>query len=132
MPTRPPRGRPCHTPCSYARRSGCLYTSFDQGHALIFLLVLSIQPAMLPTSMLRNYSMRASLTRSCFHHRTDLLGNLFLIMSLLNLLFLLVLFWIIIMAILPATMLGYYSMSASLMPSDFFYHCFDLLEACFL
>jgi hypothetical protein len=30
------------------------------------------------------------------------------------------LFWIIIPAILPATMIGYYSMSASLMPSEFF------------
>jgi hypothetical protein len=30
------------------------------------------------------------------------------------------LFWIIILAILPVKMLGYYSMSASLMPSDFF------------
>jgi hypothetical protein len=45
------------------------------------------------------------------------LGNLFLITSLLKLLFLF-LFWIIIPAILPATMLGYYSMSASLMPSE--------------
>jgi hypothetical protein len=31
------------------------------------------------------------------------------------------LFWIIIPAILSATMLGYYSMSASLMPSEFFH-----------
>jgi hypothetical protein len=29
-------------------------------------------------------------------------------------------------------MLVYYSMSASLMPSEFFHHRFDLLEACFL
>jgi hypothetical protein len=34
--------------------------------------------------------------------------------------FSLLLFWIIIPAILPAMMLGYYSMSASLMPSKFF------------
>jgi hypothetical protein len=40
--------------------------------------------------------------------------------------------WTIIPAILPTTMLGYYSMSASLMPSEFFHHHFDLLEACFL
>jgi hypothetical protein len=33
--------------------------------------------------------------------------------------FLLILFWIIIPAILSATMLRYYSMSASLMPSEF-------------
>jgi hypothetical protein len=42
------------------------------------------------------------------------------------------LFWIIIPAILPATMLGHYSMSASLTPSEFFHRCFDLLETCFL
>jgi hypothetical protein len=42
------------------------------------------------------------------------------------------LFWITISAILPATMLEYYSMSASSMPSNFFHRRFDLLEACFL
>jgi hypothetical protein len=63
--------------------------------------------------------MSASLTPSCFLRRTDLLGNPFLITSLLDLPFLL-LFWTIIPAILPTTMLGYYSMSASSMPSDFF------------
>jgi hypothetical protein len=36
------------------------------------------------------------------------------------------------LAILPATMLGYYSTSASSMPSEFFHRHFDLLEACFL
>jgi hypothetical protein len=41
-------------------------------------------------------------------------------------------FWIIIPVILPATMLGYYSISASLMPSEFFHRRFDLLEVCFL
>jgi hypothetical protein len=41
-------------------------------------------------------------------------------------------FWIIILAIMPTMMLGYYSMSASLMPSEFFHCHFDLLEACFL
>jgi hypothetical protein len=42
------------------------------------------------------------------------------------------LFWIVIPAILSATMPGYYSMSASSMPSKFFHRRFDLLEACFL
>jgi hypothetical protein len=42
------------------------------------------------------------------------------ITSLLDLYFPSSFFWIIIPAILPITMLGYYSMSASLMPSDFF------------
>jgi hypothetical protein len=131
-PTRPPRGRPCQTPCSHSWRSGCLYTSFDQDHDSIFFSFLSIKPAMLPASMLGDYSTSASLTPSCFPHRTDLLGNPFLITLLLDLLFLLLLFWIIILAILPATMLRYYSMSASLMPSEIFHRRFNLLEVCFL
>jgi hypothetical protein len=85
---------------------------------------------MLPASMLGDYSTSTSLTPSSFLRRTDLLGNLFLITSLLDLFFFL--FWIIILAILPAMMLGYYSMSASLMPSQIFYRRFDLLEVCFL
>jgi hypothetical protein len=44
---------------------------------------------MLPTSMFGDYSTSAPSTPSCFLRRTDLLGNLFLIMSLLDLLFLL-------------------------------------------
>jgi hypothetical protein len=40
------------------------------------------------------------------------------------------LFWIIIPAILPVTMLRYYSMSASSMPSEFFRRRFDLSEVC--
>jgi hypothetical protein len=86
---------------------------------------------MLSASMLGDYSTSASSTPSCFLHRNDMLGNPFLIMSLLDLLFLL-LFLTIIPAILPATMLGYYSASASSMPSKFFHHHFDLLEARFL
>jgi hypothetical protein len=70
-----------------------------------FSSLLSIKPAMLPASMLGDYSTSASSAPSCFTHRTDLLGNLFLITSLLNLLFFLSLFWIIMPAILPATML---------------------------
>jgi hypothetical protein len=42
------------------------------------------------------------------------------------------LFYIIIPAILPTTMLEYYSMSASLMPSEFFHCRFGLLELWFL
>jgi hypothetical protein len=91
-----------------------------------FSSILSIKPAMLHASMLWDYCTSASSTPSCFSRRTDLLGN-----PLLDLLFLL-LFWIIIPAILPTTMLGYYSMSESLMPSEFFHHHFDLFEACFL
>jgi hypothetical protein len=64
---------------------------------------------------------------------TDLLGNPFLITSSLDLLSSSLLFFcIIIPAILSATMLRYYSMSASSMPSGFFHRCFDLLEVCFL
>jgi hypothetical protein len=80
---------------------------FDQDHALVFLLFWSIKPAMLSASMLGDYSMSASSTPSCFLHRIDLLGNLFPVTSLLDLLFLL--FWTIIPDILPATMLGYFS-----------------------
>jgi hypothetical protein len=58
------------------------------------------------------------------------LGNLFPITSLLDLPF--SSFLIIIPAILPATMLGYYSMSACLLPSEIFHRHFDLLEVCFL
>jgi hypothetical protein len=75
-----------------------------------FSSLLSIKLAMLPTSMLGDYSTSVSSTPSCFPRRIDLLGNLFLITSLLNLLFLLLFFfWTIIPAILPTTMLGYYS-----------------------
>jgi hypothetical protein len=87
---------------------------------------------MLPTSMLGDYSTSASPTPSCFLRHTDLLGNPFLIKLLLDLLSLYFLFWIIIPAILPATMLEYYSMSSSLMPSEFFPRRFDLLEVRFL
>jgi hypothetical protein len=69
---------------------------------LSFLLFLSTKPAMLPASMLGDYSTSASSTPSCFPRRTDLSGNVFPITSLLNLLSFL-LFWIIIPAILPTT-----------------------------
>jgi hypothetical protein len=69
----------------------------------------SIKLAMLLASMLGDYSTSVSSTPSCFPRRTDLLGNPFLITSLLDQLFLPFLFWTIIPAILPATMLGYYS-----------------------
>jgi hypothetical protein len=91
------------------------------------------QTVMLPASMLGDYSTSASSTPSCFLRRTDLLGNLFLSMSLLDLLFSsLSHFWIIVPAILPATMLGYYSTSTSSMPSEFFHRRLDLLEVSFL
>jgi hypothetical protein len=64
---------------------------------------------MLPASMLRDYSTSASSMPSCFPRRTDLLGNLFLITLLLDLLFPLFLVWTIISVVLPAMMLGYYS-----------------------
>jgi hypothetical protein len=44
---------------------------------------------MLPASMLGDYSTSASSTPSCFPRHTDLLGNSFLITSLLDLLSLL-------------------------------------------
>jgi hypothetical protein len=54
-----------------------------------FLFFLSIKPAMLPASMLGDYSTSASSTPSYFLRHKDQLGNPFLIMSLLDLPFLL-------------------------------------------
>jgi hypothetical protein len=82
---------------------------FDQDHDSVFFSFWSIKPAMLSASMLGDYSTSVSSMPSCFSRRTNLLGNLFLITSLLDLLFSLLLFWTIIPAILPAMMLGYYS-----------------------
>jgi hypothetical protein len=94
-------------------------------------LFWSIKPAMLSASMLGDYSTSVSSTPSCFPSRTDLLGNLFLITSLLDLLF-------------SSSFLDHHTghparhdarillMSASSMPSEFFHRRFDLLEACFL
>jgi hypothetical protein len=82
---------------------------FDKDHASVFFSFWSIEPVMLSASMLGDYSTSASSTPSCFPRRTDLLGNPFLIISLLDLFSSLLLFWTIIQAILPTMMLGYYS-----------------------
>jgi hypothetical protein len=88
---------------------------------------------MLSASMLGDYSTSASSTPSYFPHRTDLLGNPFLIMSLLDLLFLLFSSFLDHHTGHPARYgARILLMSASLMPSDFFHRRFDLLEACFL
>jgi hypothetical protein len=92
MLTRPPRGQPCQTPCSYAQKPGCLYTLFDQDHHSIFFSFLSIKPAMLLASMLGDYSTSAFPMPFCFPRRIDLLRNPFLITSLLDLLLLLFFF----------------------------------------
>jgi hypothetical protein len=82
-------------------------------------------------SMLRDYSTSVSSTPSCFLRRTDLLGNLFLITSLLDLLFLL--FFLDHRTGHPARHdARILLMSASSMPSKFFHLRFDLLEVCFL
>jgi hypothetical protein len=70
--------------------------------------------------MLGDYSTSASSTPSCFLRRTDLLENLFLITSLLDLFSLPFLFWTIIPAILLAMMLGYYSWVHLRCPLNFF------------
>jgi hypothetical protein len=86
---------------------------------------------MLSTSMLGDYSTSASSTPSCFLRHTDLLGNMFLITSLLDLLFLF--FFLEHHTGHPARHdAQLLLMSASSMPSEFFHRCFDLLEACFL
>jgi hypothetical protein len=130
-PTRPPRCRPCQTLCSYARRSGCLFTSFDQNHNLVFSLFWSIKPAMLSASMLRDYSTSASSTPSWFPRRTDLIGKPDSHHVVTRLTF-------------SSSFLDHHAghpsrhdarillMSASLMPSKSFHRRFDLLESCFL
>jgi hypothetical protein len=87
MLTRPPRGRPCQTPCSYVRRSRCPYTLLDQNHDSVFFSFWSIKPTMLTASMLTDCSTSASSMPSCLPRRTDLLRNSVLIMSLLDLFF---------------------------------------------
>jgi hypothetical protein len=81
--------------------------------------------------MLGDYSTSASSTPFCFLHRIDLLGNLFLITSLLDLLFLL--FFLDHHTGHPARHdARILLMRASSMPSEFFHCRFDLLEARFL
>jgi hypothetical protein len=87
---------------------------------------------MLPASMLEDYSTSASLTPSCFPRRTDLLGNLFLITSLLDLLFLLFSFLDHHTSHPARHDARILLMSASSMPSEFFHRRFDLLETNFL
>jgi hypothetical protein len=83
---------------------------FDQNHDSIFFSFWSIKPGMLSASMLGNYFTSASSTPSCFPRRTGLIGKpvshhvvtrpTFPFSSL---------FWIIMLAIMPVMMLGYYS-----------------------
>jgi hypothetical protein len=87
---------------------------------------------MLSASMLGDYSTSASSTPSCFPRRIDLLGNPFLIMSLLDLLFLLFSFLDHHTGHLARHDARILLMSASPMPSEFFHRRFDLSEACFL
>jgi hypothetical protein len=127
-PTRPPWGRPCQNLCSNARRSGRLYTLFDQEHDLVFFFFEH------QTSHVVCFNTRGVLYECVFdtllfsssyrpvgkpvsHHvvTRPTFSSLFF-------------FWIIL-AILSATMLGYYSMSASSMPSEFFRRRFDLLKS---
>jgi hypothetical protein len=73
---------------------------------------------MLPASMLGDNSMSASLIPSCFFIVSTCWVICFPSHRYSTYFFLL--FWIIIPAILYAMMLGYYSISASSMPSSFF------------
>jgi hypothetical protein len=73
-----------------------------------FLFFLDHRTDVLIALMLEYYSTSASSSPSFFLRRPDLLGNqLFPNKSLLDLHFSSLSFWIIIPAILPATMLGY-------------------------
>jgi hypothetical protein len=87
---------------------------------------------MLPASMLEDYSTCASSTPSCFSRRIDLLGNPFLITSLLDLLFLLFFFFDHHTDHPTRYDARILLMCASSMPSEFFHCHFDLLEASFL
>jgi hypothetical protein len=69
---------------------------------------------------------------SCFPRRTDLLGNLFLIKSLLDLFFSSLLFFDHHTGHPARHDARILLMSASPMPSKFFHRRFDLLEVCFL
>jgi hypothetical protein len=132
MPTMPPRGRPCQTPCSHAWRFGCLYTSFDEDHDSVFFSFLEHQTshvvcfnargllyecvfdALLFSSLYRPVGKPVShhiVTQPTFsssyfldHHTNHLARH-------------------------DAQIL---LMSASPMPSEFFHRRFDLLEVCFL
>jgi hypothetical protein len=79
---------------------------------------------MLPSSMLGDYSTSASSTPSCFSRRTDLLGHLFLITSLLDLLFSLLLFLDHHIGHPARHDARILLMSASSMPSKFFHRRF--------
>jgi hypothetical protein len=84
---------------------------------------------MLSASMLGDYSTSASLTPSCFPHRTDLLANPFLITSLLDLLFLLFLDH---HTDHPARHDAQILLYECIENSEIFHRRFDLLEVCFL
>jgi hypothetical protein len=92
-PTRPPRGWPCQTRWTYARRSGCLYTSFDQDHDLVFLLFLEHQTSHAVYFNARGLLYECVFDTLLFPRRTDLMGNPFLITSSLDLIFLLFFFF---------------------------------------
>jgi hypothetical protein len=132
MPIRPPRGWPCQTPCHHAGRSRCLCTSFRSRPWPSFLLFLSIKPAMLPPSIARGLLYKSVFDALLISSSYRPVGKPVSRHVITPPTFSSFLFWIIIPAILPAMMLGYYSMSASLTPSEFFHRRFDLLEVCFL
>jgi hypothetical protein len=130
---KPPCGRPCQTPCIHAWRSGCLYTSFNQDHALVFLLFLEHQTSHAACFNARGLLYECVFDTLLFSSSYRPVGNPFFIMSLLDLLF-----------FFSSSFLDHHAghparhdarillMSASSMPSKFFHHRFDLLEACFL
>jgi hypothetical protein len=112
------------------RRSGCLYTSFDQNHALVSLLFSEHQTSHASYFNARGLLYECVFDALLFSSSYRPVGKPVSHHVVTRLTFSSLLFWTIIPAILPATMLGY--MSASSMPSEFFHHRLDLLEACFL
>jgi hypothetical protein len=103
-----------------------------QDHDSVFFSFWSIKPAMLPASMLGDYSTSGSSMPSCFPRRTDLLGNPFLVRRYST-------YFLFLFPFLdhhtghPARHdARILLMSASSMPSEFFHQRFDLSEVCFL
>jgi hypothetical protein len=108
----------------------CLYTSFDQDHDSVFFSFehqTSHAACFNARGLLYECVFDALLFSSSYRPVGKPVSHHVVTLSIFS-----SLFWIIIPDILPAMMLGYYSMSASSMPSEFFHRRFDLLEVRFL
>jgi hypothetical protein len=119
-PTRPPWGLPCQTPCSYARRSGCFYTSFDRDHDSVFLLFFEHQTSHAACFNAQGLLYECVFDALLFSSSYRLVGKPVSHHVFTRPTFSSLLFWTIIPAILPAMMLGYYSWVHLRLPLNFF------------